>query len=731
MKSIDISIIIVNYNTKDMLRHCLRSITENTHHISYEIIVVDNASADQSAEMVACEFPDVKLFINTSNRGFAAANNQGFAAAGGRYILMLNSDTIVLNKALDTVITFADAHPEAGVVGCYVMNPDKTLQRTGFMYPSVLNMFLSATYLYKLFPQNRFFGRERMTWWNRDDIRELDVVTGCFMLIRREMTEVVGMLDEDYFVYGEETDYCYRVKQAGWKILFPPDAQIIHFGGASSSQMKPQMALQIRASILLFFRKHRSILAYLSACFLTALFLILRIPYWLIHAMRFPRSRTSDLQTVSTYATGAMKALMGWKALQFDQPEEESSVNSESILCFGGGDWWYHNQAHIDMQMMRNFAKERTVLYVNSVVIQKPRLGKGSKFFAKVTRKLKSITKGLKPSGEGFWVYSPFTLPVHHIPWLARINEWMLRQQVKYVMRKLKMVNPLVWVACPGACDTALRLKKRGLIWQRTDRWEEFPNVDKNVIEHYDRTLKANADLTVFVSSLLYEIEGPECKKAYYLDHGVDFDLFAGVSKQDFVPEDILDIARPIVGFFGGIDNHTFDMPFFEQVVDLMPNVSFVLIGKASIDCSRIAGKKNVLLLGYKPYSQIPHYGKCFDVAVMPWRQNDWIEACNPIKLKEYLALGKPIVSRPFKELDRYAGLVYIASQPQEFARCIRKALIEDNPHRIEARRNKVRTATWQYKAETISKMYFKLPFTQDENGREPCTQPQLLHQTL
>lgn len=707
MNPINISIIIVNFNTKDLIRDCLASIHDNTKHIRYEIIVVDNASTDGSVDMLKAEFPEVELIANDDNRGFAAANNQGIACAAGRYVLLLNSDTLVLEGALDNVAVFADAHPEAGIVGCRVMNPDRTMQPTCFMYPSVLNMFLSATYLYKLFPKNRLFGRERMSWWNRDDVREVDVVTGCFLLVRRTVLNQVGLLNEQYFMYGEETDFCYRVKQHGWNVLFTPAAQIIHFGGASSKQIKPQMALQLRASILLFIKKHRGWLSYVLACFNVILFFVLRIPYWLGRAIFNRSDRQSDLHTAATYAKGALRTFGGWKSLQFSDSPTPGKVGRQSVLCFGGGDWWYHNQAHIDMQIMRNFAKERTVLYVNSVVIQKPKLGKGGKFLTKLIRKLKSIARGLQPSGEGFYVYSPFTLPVHHIKWLTGVNERLLRWQINRVMRKLKMTHPLVWVACPGACHTALKLKRMGLIWQRTDRWEEFPNVDSKVIFEYDRTLKAHADLTVFVSSLLYETEGKECKKAFYLDHGVDYDFFAKAGENGSVPDDLADVPGPIVGFFGGIDDHTFDMAFFEKVVDLLPEASFVLVGKSSIDCSRLLTKSNVRMLGYKPYTQIPHYGKCFDVAVMPWRQNDWIEACNPIKLKEYLALGKPIVSTPFKELEHYDGLVYPASKPDEFVERIHQALRENDPQRIEARRNKVKTATWQHKSQLLSEMFF------------------------
>jgi GT2 family glycosyltransferase len=160
---LDVSIIIVNWNTKDLLQNCLRSTLEQAGDVDYEIVVVDNASSDGSAEMVKQIFPQVKLIENTENHGFAAANNQGMAIAQGRYVLLLNSDTVILDNAIAKTVAFADDHPDAAVVGCRVLNPDRTLQPTCFMFPSLLNMLLSTIYLNKLFSKSRFFGRERMT----------------------------------------------------------------------------------------------------------------------------------------------------------------------------------------------------------------------------------------------------------------------------------------------------------------------------------------------------------------------------------------------------------------------------------------------------------------------------------------------------------------------------------------------------------------------------------------
>lgn len=389
---------------------------------------------------------------------------------------------------------------------------------------------------------------------------------------------------------------------------------------------------------------------------------------------------------------------------------QTKSANNKDIsfICFGGEDWWYHNRAHIDMQLMRHFARGNNALYINSIVMQKPNLGEGSRFLGRLFRKTKSMMTGLKKSDAGFWVYSPITLPVHHLAWARPLNKKILEYQVRLIVRRLGMDNPIVLAACPAACDVALDMKKNRLIYQRTDRFEEYPDVDAETIRQYDRKLKANADLTIFVSSTLYNEESTQCKKAIYLDHGVDFELFASAEQDSHQPADITRIPRPIVGFFGKIDDYTVDVGFAEKVIDYLPDKSFVFIGRVDTDCSRLAAKENVWILGKKPYEQIPHYGKHFDVAIMPWRQNRWIDACNPIKLKEYLALGKPVVSTPFGELQKYLDVIYEAGTPEQFAKSIERAMTEDSPERAAARKEKVEKATWRGKAQFVLEELFE-----------------------
>jgi len=393
---------------------------------------------------------------------------------------------------------------------------------------------------------------------------------------------------------------------------------------------------------------------------------------------------------------------------------KEMTNNKRRIdtICFGGQDWWYHHRAHIDLQLIRRFARMGTTLYVNSIVMQKPSLkkntGGGKSFTHKLIRKTKSIFTGLKKSDAGFWVYSPFTLPVHHISWARSLNESLLRKQMVNIVRKLEIHEPIIWVVCPAACDVAVNMKKAKLIYLKTDVYEEFPNVDIELIRGHDKRLKANADLTIFVSRALYDEESGQCRKAIYLDHGVDFHLFASAAQDPYKPEDIAEIPKPIVGFFGEIADYTVDIGFIEKVIDYLPGKSFVFVGEVSVDCSALVARENVWMLGKKPYEEIPHYGKCFDVAIMPWRQNRWVELCNPIKLKEYLALGKPVVSTPFTELQNFRDVVHEARNPEDFAEGIRKVLVEDSPTRVVARRKKVETSTWDSKAELVLNKLFE-----------------------
>ncbi len=254
---IKLSIIIVNYNVRDFLHHAIVSLRRALKGIRSEIVVVDNASDDGSVEMIRQHFPQIQLIVNKTNVGFARANNQALRRARGRYILLLNPDTIVQEDTLRVMLTFFDENRDVGLAGCKILNPDGTFQlacRRSFPTPWVA--FTRLIGLSKLFPKSRMFGRYNLTHLNPDETYEIDAVSGSFMMFRRSVYERVGGLDEEFFMYGEDIDWCYRIQQAGWKIFYVHSTQIIHYKGESTRRSSIDEIRMFYDAMHLFVRKH-------------------------------------------------------------------------------------------------------------------------------------------------------------------------------------------------------------------------------------------------------------------------------------------------------------------------------------------------------------------------------------------------------------------------------------------------------------------------------------------
>jgi hypothetical protein len=248
-----LSIIIVNWNTRDLLANCLASISQTAGDLTSEIIVVDNGSTDDSVDMVSRQFPQVRVLRNDSNVGFAGANNQGMALARGRYLLLLNSDAVLQDDNLQQAIRFMDERRDVGVCGAKLLNLDGTFQGSYSDFPTLISEFLMATGLgsklvspYYPSPKPR----------PREEPHEVDWIGGAFMLLRRKVFEQVGGMDEQYWMYSEETDWCYRIKQAGWKIYYLPRVAILHVGGGSTRKRRAEMEAQLYKSKVRFFIKN-------------------------------------------------------------------------------------------------------------------------------------------------------------------------------------------------------------------------------------------------------------------------------------------------------------------------------------------------------------------------------------------------------------------------------------------------------------------------------------------
>jgi O-antigen biosynthesis protein len=254
-----VSIIIVNYNVRDFLHHALVSLQKAMKGIRGEIIVVDNASDDGSNEMVRRRFPTVQLIASKINLGFAKANNVGLNRARGKFLLLINPDTLVQEDTLRVMINFFQENPDVGLAGCKVLNPDGTFQlacRRSFPRPWVA--FAKMVGLSGLFPSSRLLGRYNLTYLSPDETYELDAVSGSFMMVRREAYEQVGGLDEDFFMYGEDLDWCYRIQQAGWKNYYVHSTQIIHYKGESTKRSSLDEIRTFYQAMHLFVQKHFS-----------------------------------------------------------------------------------------------------------------------------------------------------------------------------------------------------------------------------------------------------------------------------------------------------------------------------------------------------------------------------------------------------------------------------------------------------------------------------------------
>jgi GT2 family glycosyltransferase len=251
-----VSIVIVNWKTPELLAGCLDSIRADRGWEGFETWVVDNNSGDDSLAVLA-RYPWVKAIANAENVGFAKACNQVIPQSTGRHVLLLNPDTVVADHAISKLADYLDANPDCGAAGPKVLNPDGTLQlacRRSF--PSPAATFFRLTYLSRLFPRSRRLAAYNVTYADPDRQLDVDALSGSAMMVRREAIDRVGVLDEDIFMYGEDIDWCWRVKLAGWRVTYIPGAVVYHYHGASSRFRPAGAALDLRKGMAVFYRKH-------------------------------------------------------------------------------------------------------------------------------------------------------------------------------------------------------------------------------------------------------------------------------------------------------------------------------------------------------------------------------------------------------------------------------------------------------------------------------------------
>ena len=318
---------------------------------------------------------------------------------------------------------------------------------------------------------------------------------------------------------------------------------------------------------------------------------------------------------------------------------------------------------------MTRAAKYRNVLLINSIGMRMPTPGKSPMPFRRVWRKLGSMLRNVrKPLAEtpGYTVMTPILFPFYGNETARAFNAAFIRFQVMRQARKIGIENPHIIVTVPTAWDVAKEMPHSSLVYNRSDKHSAFSEADNSLIVGLERKLFAHADAVLYSSRAFLESEQEFTgDRAHFLDHGVDTAHFAPRPRSGKLAS--LGCKRPIVGFFGGLDDYVVDFDLLERVARDRPDYSLVLIGDATLLMDRLTRYPNVYHLGFRPYQEIPDLGSDFDISIMPWLDNEWIRSCNPIKLKEYLSLGQEIVTTYFPEVDHYADYVHVARNGDEF----------------------------------------------------------------
>ena len=302
----DVSLIIVNWNTEGFLKQCLASIYADPPPIELEVTVIDNGSEDGSVAMVKADFPQVKLIVNTTNEGFARPNNVGMNASTGSYVFLLNSDTVVHPGAIAHLKMFLDTHADVGACGPMLLNPDGTVQHSVKGFPSVWTHACDMLFLDKLFPNSRLFGAGEMAYFPYERTEEVDHLMAAAFLVRREVIDQVGLLDERFTIYYNDMDWCYRMRSHGWKICYVHSARVTHYLGQTVAQVNKEFRYfrELHENIMLFYQKHYGPSAVVFYKLLLAIgFLFRTAGWWVVRCVK-PTDKSRHM------------AVFSWKTLR-------------------------------------------------------------------------------------------------------------------------------------------------------------------------------------------------------------------------------------------------------------------------------------------------------------------------------------------------------------------------------------------------------------------------------
>lgn len=680
-----VTVVIVTYESSRCLPGCLAALGEAMEGVDrWEVVVVDNASTDGTPAVAAEAMPGASVVHLGSNRGYAAGVNAGMAAGTRTDAVLVMNPDVRLGRGSVRKLLQALGSPSTGIAVPRLVDGSGRLQHSLRREPTVLRALAAAVLggdraarvgrLGEVVSDAAAYERRGTATW----------ATGAVMLISRRCIDAVGTWDESFVLYSEETEFCLRAGEAGFTLAYEPSALAVHLGGESNVSPRLWRLLTVNR-VRLYRRRHGPLR---SGAFWLAVVVNETVRSW-----------------KSTHRA-ALGALIG--ADRHKSPAElladPGGEEPPDYVCFSAQDWWYHNRAHSDFQLMRGVAAHRRVLFVNSITMRMPLPGRSAMAVRRIRRKLASMLKALRrpdPALPAFHVFTPILVPLYGFAWGRALNASLVRLQVTLAARRIGIRRPpVVIVTIPTAWDVVRRMKRRSLVYNRSDKHSAFTEAHRGQIADLEAKLLASSDAVLYVSRALMEAESDRTAgRAYFLDHGVDLDHFDRARLQG-EPPDLASVPRPRIGFFGGLDDYIVDFDLLERLAVEIPEAQLLLVGDATCSMKRFERFPNVHWLGFRPYEAIPDYGAGFDVAIMPWLQNEWVAHCNPIKLKEYLALGLPVVSTDFPEVHRYAEWVGIASDGDDFIQRVRTLV--HTPRSGAGARGAVVASSWAAKVSEL-----------------------------
>lgn len=668
-----VGVVLVNWNGLGDTLECLDTLAAGDYP-ALSVFVVDNGSTDDSVAVLGGR-ADVRLLALGENLGKTGGDRRGIEAAladGCDYVLLLNSDTIVAHDMVSKLVAAAEADRSIGVVGPKIFYADA---------PSTI-WFAGGT-VHRLRGDASHIGMDEQDGGRFDRQRDIDYATSCAMLVRRGVFEQIGTIDDDYFIYFDETDFCVRAAERGWRIVFVPGARLWHkvsstMGVDSSGHWRRYMRSRI-----LFLRKRfsggRRLVAYGAIAGVD-------LPRSVVHFLR--RGKPDVLHG---YVTGV---LQGLSATLHTRPGDLAPV-----VCFSSNDW--DDIVSSKVHIMRALARRRAVLYVDTLGVRSPALSR--RHVAKIARRLARSLRGARRVEPNLWVWSPVAVPFHGSAAARRLNAVLVSWALRRTLRTLGFSRPTVWSYVPTAADVVARIDAGGVLYHCIDDYGEFEAAPRAAIAELETRMCGLADLTVVSSRQLFARLRDRARAIAYVPHGVDLQVFAPAPVAA-APQELERLPRPIAGFVGRLANWI-DLDLVEQCARSLPSWSFVLVGPTNRPLDRLTALPNVRWLGAKPYAEIPRYLAHFDVCLAPFASSALVESINPLKVHEYLAAGRPVVSTPLPELEPLRDVVRIAAAG-DFAQALEEEVRLDAPERAERRRTAVADRSWTAVTDTILELF-------------------------